>query len=61
MKTEYWGEKLEELINDIRRDNSTDSVHIHEFVRSLIKDCQKRQMLWLTLSKKKKWWHFIPN
>ncbi len=27
-----WGEKLEALINDIRRDGSTDSVHIHQLV-----------------------------
>lgn len=33
---EDWGEHLEELINDIRKDGSTDSVHIHDFVRNLI-------------------------
>lgn len=33
---ESWSEKLEELINDIRRDNSTDSVHIHKFVRKTL-------------------------
>lgn len=33
---ESWGDGLEELINNLRRDPSTDSVHIHEFVRSLL-------------------------
>jgi hypothetical protein len=33
---ENWGEPLEELVNDIRRDGSVDSVHIHVFVRNLL-------------------------
>lgn len=33
-----WGEGLEELINQIRQDGSTDSVHIHDFVRGLLLD-----------------------
>lgn len=33
---ETWGEKLEELINDIRTNPSTDSVHIHDLVRGLL-------------------------
>ena len=33
---EEWNEPLEELIGDIRMNSSVDSVHIHEFVRSLL-------------------------
>lgn len=35
-KEENWGEKLEELINNLRHDSSTDSMHIHTLVREIL-------------------------
>ncbi len=33
---EEWNEGLEDLINDIRSNPSTDSVHIHEYLRKTV-------------------------